>query len=327
MAGTAPTNYTVGNVHVSVPLSQMSIGYHPTGMVAEQVMPVVPVAHENDLYYKWDKGQAFRLDRTDGYGSQRADKARPKMLNFGATLASYIASEFALETAISDRERANADSALALEISKTRRVQDLVLLDQEVRVATICLATANNSGYVTLSGANQWNSSSFASQTNGQHSVIQGEIETGKESIRKATGGLLPNLIVIPRAVAAVLYNDVGLFDIVKYTNPSLMVSNLLPATLWGMKVVIPTAVYQTTDEGEAFSGSDVWGKNVWMGYVEGSPGLDSLTFGCIFRSRPWQVKSYRDEQTDTTIYRPSIVQAEQLVASDCGYLIQSCIA
>jgi hypothetical protein len=124
-----------------------------------------------------------------------------------------------------------------------------------------------------------------------------------------------------------VMANDLGLVDLVKYTKSDLLVESLLPPVLWGMRVLIPTAQYNSAVEGEAAALTDIWGKNVWMGYVDPNPGLDSLTYGLIFRARPWQVKQWRDESVDTTYYRPSIVQAEKLVAADCGYLIQNAIA
>ncbi len=322
-------NFTVRSAHVNVPLTQFSVGYHPLGMIAEQVFPVVPVSNESDFYYFWDKGQAFRVERSDGRGSLRADGTRPKLVNFGATLKTYTAEEFAMETRITDRERANADNALALEQSKVRRVQDLLYIDYEIRVASVLTAAATYpaANVVTLSGTSQWNNASFSSQTGNQHSVIKANIEAGKEAIRKATGGLLPNTIVIPRAVAAVMYNDVGLADIVKYTAPNLMVDDLLPQTLWGMRVLIPTVPFTTSAEGENPAMSDVWGKNVILLYRDPNPGLDALTLGLTLRQRPWQVKQYRDEQIDATVYRPGFVQAEQLVAPDCGYLLQNVIA
>ncbi len=330
MAGIPPPNFTSGNVHVSATLSQMSIGYHPTGMIAEQVFPVMKVSHENDLYYVWDKGQAFRVDRTDGYGTLRADRARAKKMQFGAALKSYQAFEFAEEVDVSYRELANADSVLQLQLSKVRRAQDHVLLDQEIRVANLLTTTGNYAAanFTTNSGTSQWNNAAFVSTTNGAHAVIKAQVETGKEAIRKATGGLLPNTIVIPRAVAAIMYNDPGLADLIKYSpGMNLLASDILPENLWGMKVLIPTTVYQTTNEGEAFSGSDVWGKNVVLAYVNPNPGIDALTTGLIFRVRDWQVKQYRDEFTDTTIYRPSLVQTEQAVAFDCSYLIKNAVA
>ena len=331
MAGTATPNFTVGGVHVNAPLTQLSLGYHPQGMVAEQVFPVISVAHESDLYYHWDKGESFRVGRSDGTASLRADRTAAKRLNFGATLDSYQAQEYALEDSISDREAANQDTPLQLAASKIRRLQDLVLLDYEIRVATIATTTTNyaSTNFATLSGASQWNNSGFASlgTTGAGHSVIATNIFTGKNAVRAATGGLVPNTIVIPYAVAMVIANDPGLIDLIKYTRSDLLVEDLLPPVLWGMKVLIPRAEYTAGVEGEAVTLTDVWGKNVVLCYVNPNPGLDSLTFGSTFRSRPWQVKTYREEREDMTVYRPSIVQAEKLVTADCAYLINACIA
>ena len=329
MAGTATPNFTVRGVHINQALTQLTVAYRPMGMVAEQIFPVVKVAHEADDYYFWDKGQRFRLERTDGYGTLRADGAKARQVDFGATIKSYSAEEFALGTFVTDRQRANADTALQIEISKVTATQDLILLDQELRIASIITNTANNSSSTTLSGANQWNNSSFTSQpsTGPYFSTIQYNLNTGMEAIRLATGGLYPNVIVIPRPVAMVMARDLGLADYIKYTHSDLLVSSLLPPTLWDMKVIIPGAVYQTSVEGEATSLSDVYGKNVWMGYVNPNPGINSLTYGAIFRSRDWQVKQWRDESVDTTYYQASMVQDEQLIAPDCGYLIKNAIA
>lgn len=330
MAGTAPTNFTdARGVHISAPLTQFSLGYHPANMVAEQIFSVMPVVHENDFYYVWDKGQALRSERTDGSGSKRADGVRARLVEFGAGIAQYIAEEYAYETRITDRQRQNQDTALRLEVSKVRRAQDLVLLDQEIRVAKILTTAANYAAAntTTLSGTSQWNAAGFASQTSGTQSVIEQNVDTGREAIRFATGGLEPNTIIVPRAVARVMKRDVGVRDQIKYTDPNILIGGHLPPTLWGLKVVMPGAVNVTTPEGEAVAPADVWGKNVVIAYIDPNPGLDSLTLGMIFRARPWRVDQWREEPISSTFYRPSVVQSENLVSADCGYLIAAAIA
>src|SRR5579862_8851714 len=109
MAAVQSPNQTVQSEHISAPLTDFSLGYHPTGFIADQVYPVVAVKHRNDLYYKWDKPSAFRLERSDGYGTMRADGGRAREENFGASTDGYKAIEFALETSITDEERSNAD--------------------------------------------------------------------------------------------------------------------------------------------------------------------------------------------------------------------------
>jgi hypothetical protein len=329
MAGTNPGNFSVRGVHINQALSTLSIGYHPSGMVAEQVFTPIAVNHESDDYWFWDKGQAFRVARSDGYGTVRADKSRAVAVNFGASVKSYTAFEFAAETDISDRERDNADAALQLEVSKVRRAQDLVLLEQEIRVAALLTNTATYAAAntTTLSGTSQWNNASFASQSSGTQSIIESNIDTGREAIRIATGGLEPNAIIVPRAVARVMKRDVGVRDQIKYTDPNILVGGHLPPQLWGLNVIMPGAVYTTSAEGESVTMTDVWGKSVVIAYVNPNPGLDALTLGAIFRVKPWQVKQWRDEAIDTTYYRPHMIQTEQVVAADCGYLIKNAIA
>lgn len=329
MAGTNPGNFSnARGVHINVALGNLSIGYHPAGMVAEQIFGVIPVTHESDDYWFWDKGQAFRTERSDGKGSLRPDGTPAKEVEFGATVRQYVAEEYSYRTKITDRQRANADSALQLEVSKVRRAQDLVLLDQEVRVASLLTTAANYAAAntTTLAGTAQWNNASFASQQ-GTQSVIEANIDAGREAIRIATGGLEANTIIIPRAVARVMKRDIGVRDQIKYTDPNILIGGHLPPQLWGLNVVMPGAVNTTSAEGETPTMTDVWGKNVILAYLNPNPGLDALTLGAIFRARPWQVKQWREEAIDATFYQPSLVQTESLVASDCGYLIQNAIA
>lgn len=300
-------------------------------MVAEQVFPVVSVAHESDVYLKWDKASAFRVMDSKGRGTLRADGAESKTEDYGGTWTSYQAEEYAVRTRITDRERANADQVYMLEQSKVRRAQDKILLDYEIRVANTVTTTGNYASSNLLSiatGTGQWNNASFASQTTGQHSVIAGQIFTGINAIRQSTGGKTPNKIIIPFKVAQVMRNDVGLVDLIKYQATTLNDgANLLPPVLWGMDVLVPRTPMQTAVEGEPVSLSDVWGNNVILLYVPTTPTLDDLALGYTIRSRPWQVKTWREERFNATFYEAGFVQTEQLITADAGYLISNCCA
>lgn len=305
--------------------------YRPTGFVADQLFPVLPVKKRSDLYYVWDKGQRFRLERSDGRNTMRADGARSKQVNFGFTTANYSAEEWALSTFVTDEERDNQDQPLQLEVSKVQGTQDLLLLDYELRVANLVTTTGNydSTNFTTLAGTSQWNNASFASQTNGNVSVIKQNLDDGKEAIRKATGGLDPNVIVVPAAVERVMARDLGFADLLKHNSahPDLLTNGDLPPTIFGMRVLRPRAVYTSTVEGETETYTDVWGKNVIMAYVAPNPGLNIISFGYSFRSRPWQVKTWREEAESKTMYEPSMVQDEKLTAKGAGYLIQNAIA
>lgn len=329
MAGSYSPQSGVRGVHIRQDLGNLSVGYHPTGFIAEQLFPIFPVAHESDEYWFWDKGQAFNILRSDGNGSLRADGTPSKEMAFGATKKSYIAEEYALSTKITDRERANADNSLRLEASRTRRVQDLVLLDYEKRVATIAFTAGNyaSANKTTNSGATQWNDASFTSIPTGSQSAIVAQLLTGRDAVRKSTGGRYPNTIVIPPSVMAVMRNDKGLTELMKYTNSMLPDGRPFGDSLLGMKVLEPAALYQNVSEGEATSLSDVWGKSVLLAYVNPNPGIDDLTLGLTFRQRGWQVMSWREDRIKSTFYEPSFVQDEKAITFDCGYLIVNAIA
>ncbi len=318
MADKTLAQQPVRGVHISAPLSALSIGYHPVGYVAERLAPVVPVEHENDLFYIWDRADALReLD------SLRADGAEARMADYGWSQAPYVCEEYALKTRITDRQRQNADVSLQLEISKIRRVQDTVLLGQERRIAGLLSTTSLAASHqTTLSGVNQWNNASFAGS-------IEQNIDTGNEAVRQDLGGLPPNVIVIPKAVAKVMKRDSKVRDLIKYTHAELLVDGELPPTLWGHEVIIPSVASVTAIENPSVTpaAADVWGKNVFLVYRTLNPGLDQITCAYIFRARPWQVKVWRQEEIDSTFYQPSIVQNEKLVAGLAGYGIFSAIA
>lgn len=328
MATSPQSNVT--NLHISGPLSDFALGYHPTGFIAEDLFNVMPVNFENDLYYEWLMDQAFRIERSDGYGTLRADGTPAREEDYGALPHAYKAEEFALKTKITDRQRRNADKVLDLERSKTRRVMDKILLDQELRVAGLAGNAANyaSSNKITLAGTSQWNNASFASQTTSTQSVIQQVVDNAKEAIRIATGGLEANTIVLPPPVERVVARDVGVMQQLEYVTSNLTSSaNRLGATLWGLNVLRPRASYTVSVEGETATYNDVWGKNVVICYRDPAPAIDSQTFGMIMRNQPQSVRSWREEAIKSWYYEASMVQAELFIAKGCGYLISAAVA
>jgi hypothetical protein len=325
---TSPNN-TVYSVHIDQALSDFSVSYRPTGMIAEQLLPKKKVDHQTDQFWRWNKSQSFRVARSDGLGTLVADRAPAKMRLRGATPDGYKTKRFALADSISWDERENGDASLNQEQHKVASIQDEIMMDYELRVKNLCQNTANYaaSSFVTLAGTSQWNNAGFNSIGTAGHSAIKANVDAGKKAIAAATGGLKPNTIVIPFEVAIVMNNDAALVDLLKYTKPDLLVEDLLPPTLWGMKVLVPTVTFQTTTEGEADNLSYIWGKSVWMGYVDPSPGLETLTFGTTFRWQDFQVRTWQEQKERIDVFEVAVNQDEHLISADCGYLIQNAIA
>ncbi len=311
----------VREVHVDAALSNFAIGYHPTGFVAEQVVPPLTVTKESDVYYVWDRSSAHKVIKSDGSGSLRSSGTRSKTLSYNISTSPYQAEEYALKIRITDRERANQDSAVRLEQSKTSRVKDNLMLDQELRVSTLLTTVANYdvANTVTLSGADQWD------DTSGSPTItIEKDIDTGKEAVRKAIG-MEPDMVIIPSAVAKVVKRDSDIRELIKYTHKDLLVDGDLPPMLWGMKVVIPKSVFTVSKEGDSTpTFTDVWDDDVvlvWTG--AGKPSIDQPTFAKMFRAQNFRVKKWRKEEISSDYIEVSHIQDEVITSDVSAYLIK----
>jgi len=319
----------VNEVHIDVALSNVSLGYHPKGMIAEEIFPIVSVKKESDKYYIWNKGEAFRVPDT----TQRADGTRSKTIGFSLSTSTYSAEEYALNIEVTDRQVVNADSVINLRSAKTRRVKDILMLDQEIRVSSLLTTQANwaSTNRVQLSGTDQWNNASYDSDA--PDGSIEYRIDTGKEAIRTQTGGHEPNKIIIPSAVAKVMKRDATVRELIKYTHANLLVDGDLPPVLWNMKVIIPKVSKNTNVEGNATQTlSDVWGKHVLLIYAPETPQIDELSCGYIFRCvnsahTAWGVRTWREDPEKKEVIENEVCQDEKLVSNVAGYFIEDVIA
>lgn len=308
---------TVKDVHVDAVLTNFSVGYHPGGMVAEKVTGVMKVKKESDKYYVWDRPSAFKVS-SFGTMSLRADGTEAKVIDFGLSTSTYQAEEYALATMVTDRQKENADDVLKLRESKVRRIKDLLMLEQEIRVATLMTTTANwASGHNAEPNPN-WNESS---------PTIEKDIDTGKEVVRKAIG-FEPNTIIIPAAVAKWVKRDSTIRELIKYTQNDLLVNGDLPPTMFNMRVVIPGAIYTASTEGaSSVTYSDVWSDNVVLLYVPPTTDLDSPNGVKIFRAQDTMVRTWREEKKKAEMIEVSVVQDEVITSSLSGYVLTNTLA
>lgn len=315
---------TVGAVHQNVPLQNLVVGYAEPGFIADQVFPVLPVQNESDLYYEFRKSSWFRREE-----SLIPDRAFAREIDFEFTTGTYNAKRYGYQVSISARERSNADSQLRLEQTKLNLVKRLLMMDTEVRIASL-LSVANTSG-VTLSSADIFDNASFTASG----VPIENRFDAGKEAIRAATGGYEPNVAIIPAAVAKVIKRDSKIRDLIRYTNGDLLINGDLPPVLWGLKVVIPKTIYTTSTEGTAEGSvtyTDIWGKDIRLLYVA-EPGTEQFmtpTVGYQMRLsddnyavQQWSLGAGRNQ---VDYYECSVTQDAKLTLPTACYVIKQAI-
>lgn len=300
----------VTNLHLDAALTEILLAVKPTGFVAENILPVVGVKKENDKYTIWDVGDTTRP--SGGQGALRADGARASAVQFAFSQTSYSCEEYALEVQITDRQRDNADDQLKLEEAKTSFIQRLLLLEQEARVVT--LLEAGITAKATPSPL--WDAAS---------ATVQKDVDTGRETIRQATGGLDPNVIVISSPVAKALKRESGVLDLIKYTHADLLVDGDLPPVLWGMKVFIAKAAKTSSKKGQTRTVADVWGEDCFMAYIPEATSILNPSMGYTLR-KGFKVTTWREDATDSDWYRVSYIQDEVVTMAAAGYRLEACL-
>src|ERR1039457_6552288 len=109
---------TQNDVHVNVPLSNFSLFFEQDqeAFVADRVFPGVPVEHQSNVYYTYNRGDFNRNQvKLRAAGTESAGSG----YNLNAN-ASYYAPVYALHKDIPDQVRNNADAMLNPDLEATR---------------------------------------------------------------------------------------------------------------------------------------------------------------------------------------------------------------
>lgn len=257
------------DVYVDLPMTQLSVAYHNEELVAEKIFPAIPVDYPTGIYYKWDKSNL----RTPP-DSSRTGGSKTKEVSQELTSVPYgPLTEHALKARVNKDTVNFAMAPLQPRIKATNLVTEQLLLEKELKLATKLTDATQVTQNVTLSGTAQW-----SDYTNSDPlPTIQGWTDTIKQNSLK-----MPNTLVMGYQVWSKLKNHPKLIDRIKYTSKqSLSMDDF--AALLNMdpsRVMVAGSEVNQTSEGLADNLQFIWGKNVWLMYVNPTPEIDSVSAG-----------------------------------------------
>ncbi len=263
------------DLHIDQPLTEVLINYRPSGMIADQVLPLVEVGKQSDLYYEFDQGDLWRIPDT-----VRAPMTGAKMVSFNVSSNTYFAKNYALAAGIPVEDAMNADAALRLRESKGRFIMDLLTLDWENRLATLVINTSNVGTFATVTGS-LW--------SNHADSDPVTDIDDAIKRVRDATG-YLPNRMVLGwRAWQDLKRNNTLrslIFPAPGATQPTagLMNTDQVAKVFDLEKVLIGGTVRNTAAEGLDLTLADIWGPHALIYYSPGAPSRETPAYGYTFR-------------------------------------------
>lgn len=332
--------YDPSGLYVDPILTGFSVGYDDQTLYGDQIMPVTPVRTKSGKYRVFDQSNWVIYEDRREPGTVANEVQGGKW-----SQDTFEVQEHSLQVPIFDEERQQltslgglADPAFggALQLDPERDATELVtraiLLRHEKKVADLIRNTATYPGgsTVTLTGTSQWDNITYG--TAGITSTIvsdpMNDILTGMRKIYSLTLRW-PNVLAIPTLGLSYIENHPRIVE--RFKNFSLTVPDAFrELTGFTGKILLVDSVYNSANNIDASqSVASFWGKDVWMGIVDPTPGLNQRTFGKTFAQlypdnsiRP--TERWREEPRKADLIRTSYNYDLKVVSSVAGYLIKT---
>lgn len=313
---------------VNPALTAIAMTYSNGKLIADDVLPRIPVENEIFKYNKYTQGDAFTVPDTL---VQR--KGQVNEIDWSATQLTDQTNDHGLDDVIPNKDILLSEGNNATPIKPMQRstvlLSDLIELDREIRAAALVFNAGNYpaANKSTLAGNSQW---SFKGDDSNVPSDPIGDILGAMDSML-----MRPNIGVAGRAVASALQTNPR---IVKAYNATSGDTGIVPldfvATLFGLdKIVVGEGWLNTAKKGQAQVLARVWGKFFALLHqnpLVQSPDQEGVTFGFTAQ---WgtRIAGTMDEPKiglrGAVRVRVGESVKELISASDCGYLFSAAVA
>lgn len=302
------------DIHIDKVLSNMAIGYRPEGFIAADIMPIVDVDKQSDLYAVFSRADRLRRQET-----ARSPGAEANRIEQSVSSGTFYCENYALKSPVNLEDKANADPLYLQNLieGRTELVLDGLLLDWEVRVATQVTNTANVGSSAAVSSA--WN---------GAGDPL-GDVNTGIDNVQDSTG-MMPNQVTFGLSAWRSFRRDDTVRNLIFGTNngggyPSTaQVADLLDIP----KVLVGRAFQNTGEEELAENLNQIWDDNVLIAYTAERPNIERPSFAYAFRwNRPglpnMMVERHPfDTRTKSEEVEAGYYQDEVITGADYAFLI-----
>ncbi|MFA5387201.1 MAG: hypothetical protein WC322_02285 [Candidatus Paceibacterota bacterium] len=311
-------------LHVDQPLTNLAIAYSPKEftMIADKVVPIIPVPKKSDLYYVYQQKDRFTLPETI-----RGPKGEANEVDWNTSTEEYTCISHALKDLITDEDMDEADQPLNLYNDTTEFLTDLLLLKREQEIAST-LTTAGNYGAsyrTTLTGTDQWSDAS---------SDPIAAIDDAKNALFYPA-----NTLILGKEVYDKLRRHPQLLDHVKGGATSRDAAQIgleqMKAIFEVENVLVGNAKYNTANMAKTASYSYVWGKYAILAYVNPAPKAKTVTWRKMLSLNSkgsvqgYKVRRYREDKKGGggTWIEVEMCYVNKEVCADLGYLISDAIA
>lgn len=273
---------TVGQVHVVAALTQIATAYVQSAenYVADKVFANVPVEHQADKYFTFNKDDFYRDE-----AQLRADGVESAGGGFNLSQNSYAASVWAYHKDVGGQVRTNADPAVNMDISTTKFVMQKMLIRKDRFFVSKFLVNSVWGTDVTGTAGGTPGTSTPAYWNDDANGDPYTDIQTGLTTILQNTG-FEANHFLASYPVYAALRKHPLVVDRIKYTtraDATKITPDLLAASFDVERFDVSKAVYNSSSEGIAGSYSFVASKDALLVHRAPEPGIMIPSAGYTF--------------------------------------------
>lgn len=295
--------------------SAIAIAYHNTKLIADLVLPRVPVGKKEFKYTEYPLANSFTVPDT-----LYPKNGRPNMVDFGGSEVTSMTIDYGLEDIISNDDIANAPEGSNLEGKGVEYVTDLVALAREVRTAAAVFNTANyaSANTLALTGTDK-----FSDYTNSDPlKVLVEALDTPIMRPNTMTIGRLAwsKLIMHPKVVKAAQGNDGDSGIALKARVAEILeLDNIFVGEGW----------LNTAKKGQTAIMERVWGNNISLTYLNAFADTQrGVTFGFTAQYGTKQAGSKSEDAgiNGSMLVRSAESIKELIIAKDVGFLLEDVI-
>lgn len=242
---------------------------------------------------------------------------------FEAEDDTFTCKEYGFEVPLGDDERALYASDFDAERAAMMLAADVLLMQQERRIATALFNTTTWTGaaLTTDVSAQPWDTAS---------SPVVDHVIDAKDKVRQLTG-MMPNALIIGQAQFNNLFKNDDLIGRLQNTViPTIDQLQSYMARIFGVDMIlVGAAVRNSASEDGTFVAADVWSATYAMVAVVATG--DSMSTPCLGRTVLWTpdspenatVEEYRDEPTRSTIFRVRQTTHEKVIDASFAHLLK----
>ncbi len=331
---------TMGQIHTSTLLSNISIGYSNSMFVADRLFPHVTVAKQSDKYAIFLKGAWFRNE-----ARPRDPGAEAPRSGYHVSSGTYSCIEYAGAKEIPIEHINNADAPIRPWESGVRFATNQVMLAKEVLARDAVFAGSVFTNEEDAEGG-------WAGTTDGSGNTFIADVLKAKEAIRKLIG-VYPNVMLMDAGTFNEIKQEYTVLERIKYTGTSGKPADVTLQTLAQLfeldEILLGGAIKSDAEEvmaGTDFNSVSLWEANankgsallyyrtptpaLWepsTGYTFSWPGGKGHASSKLASSGYRQVRYWWEDSPKQWVIEASECFDIKVTSADSGYLFTDTIA